>query len=588
MKVCLLGVVICCLVPVPFGWSAEKPDPQSARLERLAQTLGDNASPDGILAPLLEASPLLWDDDRSQDALPLVEQAVARLMSAMPSQAANGLLPELLRAVARLRFELGEPQRAAQHLRTALDAYERQWGELPAEALPAQRAHWTSDIVLEFLRGDQLEAALELAGNSYDAQLAAGTLLLDAGGDVGAAWNRRLLQRSTNERYELLYRWTMPGDSRPHIRIFASWTPRQAPPAAFARALGERPRADAFPIPRVGPVDGLFSTGWLLVTAAAESGQLRKLSGELETLARHQVPGADHLWRLARIVDESSDAGALSAEFADRLKPVAPPPPSTATGQNAPSAARTAPIVQRSPREHLAWMVAGAACLSRDPLQPAGQAVLSSLQADPIEDAWRARENLARAISYLPEPASDAQDLADEGKFAMWVAAGDGQLGTLDLPPGGPGWLAYEDHLVHMAGPHRDYLCLRYPIEGDFQFHVDAQYNSADAAAGNLAFGGLAYTALGRSDEFRASGLDLADVVARYAPYVRRERWPTYQHLTLESTTSSGVRLLVNGHEMYRDPSGGTTSPWLALHCLGEHVTPYRQPRLTGQPVIPR
>ena len=152
---------------------------------------------------------------------------------------------------------------------------------------------------------------------------------------VAGAWNRRLDRLRTTERFDLLYDWSMPPPAnrqtqaagkrtptveRRHIRVLTSLVPGQAPPHEFARAVGERPRSRSFTIAEVNSVRGLFSTGWLLVQAARETGRLNSLIKELTSLAEQQVVGADSLLLLlARVcaADEADDE--LLAELRSRV-----------------------------------------------------------------------------------------------------------------------------------------------------------------------------------------------------------------------------------------------------------------------------
>ncbi|HSG70756.1 MAG TPA: hypothetical protein VLA12_10100, partial [Planctomycetaceae bacterium] len=94
---------------------------------------------------------------------------------------------------------------------------------------------------------------------------------------AGGALYRAFVQLDENERYNLLYRWSLPADDRKTVRIFTTCVPREAPPEVFARVLRERPRETSFPISSIGGVPGLFSTGWTLVKTADGLGRLNRL-----------------------------------------------------------------------------------------------------------------------------------------------------------------------------------------------------------------------------------------------------------------------------------------------------------------------
>src|SRR5262249_15169297 len=65
---------------------------------------------------------------------------------------------------------------------------------------------------------------------------------------VYAGLNRLLSHLDHEAQFELLYNWTFPGHSPKRIRHLTALVPTVAPPAEFARALGERPRLNSFPV----------------------------------------------------------------------------------------------------------------------------------------------------------------------------------------------------------------------------------------------------------------------------------------------------------------------------------------------------
>jgi hypothetical protein len=338
----------------------------------------------------------------------------------------------------------------------------------------------------------------------------------------------------------------------------------EAPPDVFARALGERPRANAFPVPNVGGVDGLFSTGWLLVRAASESGRLRRLTTELDELAKTNVPQAEDLLLLAQIADSSAAGNELPGLIDKRLGP-----------DN-----QAANII------HLA--VVGAACLERKELRATGQYVFETLleHLGPAASAY-ARPFLrrARAIAILKQHEGTELELLSDTGLEFWIPASEESAARSATGAVRDVWLVHENHILHLAGPNNDYLCFRYPLSGNFEFQVEAQNGGKEHTFGNVAFGGLAYDVT--HNEFRVGGLDMGQKLSRPFPFIRREEWPTYQRLTLRST-EKGVEHLVNGHPVWTDPLPHSTSPWLALRCFGEFIPAFRNFRLTGNPVIPR
>jgi hypothetical protein len=342
----------------------------------------------------------------------------------------------------------------------------------------------------------------------------------------------------------------------------------EAPPDVFARAIGERPRAGSFPVPNVGGVDGLFSTAWLLVHAAGESGRLRRLIAELEDLAKADVPHAGPLLLLARIADHS----ASSDELRNLINKQLTPSPSEQTN------------------DMLDWALAGAACLDRADLLAAGQQIfetmLERIGPAPSQHALPFLRR-ARAIAIFKQHDDAGPALLWDPGLKFWIPAGEENAVRSATGAVHEIWLAHEGHIVHVAGPRNDYLCFRYPLAGTFEFQVEAQTGGKEATCGNIAFGGLAYGVDGNGNEFRVWGLDMGQMIARPFPYVRKEQSPTYQRLILRSS-ETGVEYLMNGHPVWTDSLLNTPSPWLALRAFGDCIPAFRNLRLTGNPVIPR
>ena len=133
------------------------------------------------------------------------------------------------------------------------------------------------------------------------------------------ALNRALSQLSSEAQFDLLSKWSMPAESPPKIRVLTILVPTLAPPAEFARELGERPRSTSFPVSSIGEVRGIFSTAWSLVVAARESGRLKRLLTDVGQLVDNQIPNADLVLALAQIADARGDVSKLAELFSTRV-----------------------------------------------------------------------------------------------------------------------------------------------------------------------------------------------------------------------------------------------------------------------------
>jgi len=573
------GLVLLLLIPTGLVRAATD-------VEQWLRTMRESPNVETVRSLLPKIDAVLRDEESAFEALPAVERAAEILL---PSAVQTGEWPgtaSLLKTAARLRMEQAEPDKAANHLQSLQSLYRSVAEHSPSGITATQRARWSMEVALLYLRAEQTKTALDVLGEVVDHPGQPLPAFDELRAAVAGALHRRLEQARTDERYELLLAWSMPAPGRQTVRVFSSLASVEAPPDVFSRALGERPRANAFTIPAVNGVNGLFTTAWLLVRAASESGRLRRLTTDLEELAKANVPNADHLLLLARIVNESTNVNDVN-ELIDKhlgtlgqdATPAQPQPQRPNTPADTPAAA-----------DDLRWAVVGAACLQPAELRPTGQRVFETLLAslrDQSSPYARAFLQRARAMAVLQQHAGvDPQLLADPN-LKFWIPASEENAARSATGAVRETWLSHEDHILHLAGPHNDYLCFRYPLTGDFEFQVEAQNRGQEQTYGNLAFGGLAYGIAGYDDEFRVWGLDMHDVLTRPFPFVRKESWPTYQRLTLRAS-DKGVQYVVNGHPLWMDPVTQSTSPWLALRCFGGQIPAFRNFRLTGDPVIPR
>ena len=159
-------------------------------------------------------------------------------------------------------------------------------------------------VALQHLRDGDLEESLDALsptaeGRSWLPEIESDSALPAAAGGL----YRALIQEDADMRFDLLSKWTLPDGDRKQIRLLTAIVPQDAPPRAFARVIGERPRHTTFAIAEINGIRGLFCSGWLLVTAADEAGRLRRLVTDLEELVAEKTPGADALLLLAQLAD---------------------------------------------------------------------------------------------------------------------------------------------------------------------------------------------------------------------------------------------------------------------------------------------
>jgi hypothetical protein len=167
----------------------------------------------------------------------------------------------------------------------------------------------------EHLRSGRITDAMKVLGDAADLDLPHEEASDNGLASAAASLHRQLAALDAEERFELLRDWSMPTETRRTVRVLTSITPIDAPPAVFARALGERQQRNAFAVPDVGDVRGIFSSAWELVTTANEAGMLRRLTADLSKLVEGDVPNADFALALAKVVGARRADKSLLAEL---------------------------------------------------------------------------------------------------------------------------------------------------------------------------------------------------------------------------------------------------------------------------------
>lgn len=389
---------------------------------------------------------------------------------------------------------------------------------------------------------------------------------------LGAATLYRVLaQLSPDERYELLYRWTMPVEGRSEIRSVFTIVPSQAPPKAFARAIGERAKDSTFAVASIGHVRGIFSTRWILINAANEIGRLSGLITELEKLTGEKVRGAEPFLLLARIASTRSDTDALNKTLQAKTQFIKKDGPTLKASVDPfhfllPIAATTRPE-----------LAADAAKLMEAVFEAPARPRNRAMPYLRIAHALALQTSLGKSepVSILHRP------------MKHWVAASGmtswyHQRGWHD-----PLWFSFEDHIMRLSGIDNTTLMCRYPLQGDFVFRCEALGGGREQVRGGLIYGGLQFEGGVNDRVVRIGDSDTKNVLERKCPFIRSQPQSVFNTLAIESSEKD-YALLVNGSAMWVDSLGGNTSPWIGLKGFGHGKTYFRNLTLEGTPTIPR
>jgi len=449
--------------------------------------------------------------------------------------------------------------------------------ELADQSLQVSRA--SGSAALEHLANDEVEKALDSLGAAADAIRNLHPTEDEGVAAAAGGLFRAMNQLDEGERFDLLYKWSMPTDSRKTVRLLTTVVPQVAPPKAFARIIGERPRDETFAVSSVGDIRGLFSSGWILVKSADEIGRLRRLVTELEKLAADKVPNADTLLLLAHLADARTDEAKLKATLEQRQKRL-----SDAVVGEAIAGEATAII---DPSD----IAVAAAASTVESQRSISESMFKSLVEQTLSRAairLRSFLRLSHATAVQLARGESGAEAIRQNRLKYWVPASGASSGLRSRGSVDATWLVHEDHILHLAGGRNDVLFFRYPLTGEFEFRCEGQEGGRIGTDGGLVYGGLQFQALGRTNQLTIWDADIVHSVVKPCPFVRHEARPTFNRMSIRSSSDKAI-LTANMHPMWFDPAAKVSgSPWVGLRSFDERRPIFRNLAITGEPVIPR
>ncbi|WP_235908980.1 DUF1583 domain-containing protein [Roseiconus nitratireducens] len=428
-----------------------------------------------------------------------------------------------------------------------------------------------SQQVFQDIRNRDLDAALTRLGAATDRVESIGDLLYSSLPAAAAGVHRMLAQQSSDEQYEWLQGWTLPDDKRQSIRLLTVPVPTEAPPKVFARSLRERPRDTTFAVASVGPVKGLFCSGWVLVQVADDLGRLARLRTTLEGLAEKGVRGAEELLMLAHLAGSRGDLDRVDRYLRSRVE----------SGEAGQAELALAEVVDLA--------IASAGTL-HEQTQPASESLLASMVERSGNDNaidLRPMLRIAHAAAVQKYRGESSPEEMFRNRLEDWVPAT--VRSATDIVRGRRDgiWLTHEQHLLHLAGGAADVLFFRYPLQGDFDFICETQEGGSIGTDGGLVYGGLHFQTVGRKDQLLVWDADVKHLVTRVSPFARSDSDPVFNRVSIRSRGDI-CQFESNFHPVWFDDQAATSSPWLGLRSSGTKRPVFRNLQLTGDPVIPR
>ena len=435
------------------------------------------------------------------------------------------------------------------------------------EIIPKQS--YTQSLI-PLLRDRNPEAALQTFDGLIDQTLPLGDLVYSDLPSAAAALHRSLAQQDSGDVYEWLSTWTLPTADRQRVRLLTVPVPIDAPPKVFARSIGERPRDTTFAVAAVGPVDGLWCSGWMWLQAANDLGQLPAVRVKLKGMVDGQVAGAEPLYVLSQLVGTRGDLALANAYLQKQA---------TVTGE-------ATPLTPSDIND----VAIAAAAVEYPETQGVAEAFLASMiDRATDEDAVNLRPMLriAHAVAVQNHRGKSPSSVLFENRLKHWLPVTVRSAKAIERGQRSGVWLTHEQHVLHLAGGTADVLLCRYPLTGVFDFICETQEGGAIGTDGGLVYAGLQFQALGRTDQLTVWDADAKQAVTRTAPFARSGTSPVFNHVSIRSSDTAS-QFESNFHPLWFDEKASLASPWLGLRSGGTKRPVFRNIRLTGKPQIPR
>ena len=355
------------------------------------------------------------------------------------------------------------------------------------------------------------------------------------------------------QRYEAWRDWTMPTQDRRTVRCVADWVPNSLVPEVFVPA--DAPSRQRQHDPAVCNLSEL-------IAAAREAGRLEELSQLAKKEYDEKLTNAEFLWMLIQI--ETSDRDAFEPLF-QQFFDLMPERRKERTNRSAFPDYLVAQECLRSDKLHDIAVSYGKQKL-RKPFQDTGGAAFVSHIETEFADC------LAKKFGSRLEAKIQTQ-------LSNWVPQA---IGNSDSAVSRELWLGHDNLISHYSGSGRDTLYLKWPLTGDFEFHVDClekHWGECDAGYGGVIVASNTWGSSGSIVNFTGE-----DSITR--PAGMKRGIPSFDHITIQSRDGM-MRYLNNGRLVYEEKLTGSV-PWIVLTTEGSKMSVFRNPRLAGMPTIPR
>ncbi|MBI3863250.1 MAG: DUF1583 domain-containing protein, partial [Planctomycetia bacterium] len=552
----------------------------NSSLAALAKQVTSDPSQHSAELACYAALPALVNDKTAAAAAPIIEQAAQR----SATQAANGSeepAAGLLMSLARYHFRQGAAAPGQKALEQYLTVYQQSGARYGGDYGAYRYKSQVATVALELAQGGLMSEAFEMLGRY--AELPVYRYGQESFGPALFLTGKYVARLPAEKRYALLKDWTLPTEKRQAVRLLADFTGVDRTPAAFAGLAiwnrGAIEGATAAPPASGGPATGgapaapaataefptdryVVSTADWLIDAARETNHLDELAAAAADAAAKKLNQAQVLSWLVSMA--RGEAVKVDAELQQHVADY----PQRLTNPN-----------DRPPIDWGSYLAARAG-LRHPPLHMASERLIEELRKHAQQvygHNWLSRLHLDASVGIATRIPCDVAPARDPG-LALWHTASANNVAAADTF-----WVAHDDYVAHVSGPGDDFLVFNYPLEGEFDFSVDAILRGW--GEGNVSYGGLAFEPLhgGSTTELWPIGRN----ETLYRPDPLELGNPHYNRLKLE-VRRDRIRCLCNGHLACEDTSPSRTSPWLALFAEHSRDARWANVSISGDPRIPR
>ncbi len=580
LLICFCLVCVIALIANPcFGQDdsdvVDNDPPTLADISKSLSTSPKTALVRGHLPTIITA---LRNLEQSSSAIPIAELSLDIVQKSNQNASNLDLIELLNRETADAFFENGDLNEQKEHLTSLQDLYDK--------TLIQRGMTWRNEyqkrsyrVLLDYLRTKRLDEGFGILNRILNLPLSQHEIFDESRCFVAAALNRQLNIMNPDERFELLLNWTFSDKASGRVRTFTSFVPVASPPSVFARAIRERPKERSFSVASVGPFSAFFSTEWELVQSAVETGRLRELSSYLDKNKNRQTARKHSISTLVSIANQEETT--KTEELLKAWQAVAGSEFAKLPDENNKEIRRSS-----DQQNILDDLVIVAAILNQDSTNPMAREILKSMERSLALDQWRPFGPYLRRATAESQigNGSGSKSILNHPNLKHWIVTNRESLAAGERLIS-PIWLSHESHLLQLTGQYEDFLCLRYPITGDFSFHCEAQAAREGGADGNLAYNGRSYS-IGHPGHHFSSWRDIpGEKVNQHFEFIRTADWPLFQQFKIVSDGKQ-TNYSINRHPAYTENLDHQPSPWLALRCSGNQAAAFRNIQLGGDPVI--